>query len=104
MSYCAFPKIVFYLTMVYKLEAVRAFFLPDFWYYYRYMTIVTIPKEFSKTAQLVAVPSFVYKEYTAIQKKIKGAKTVRSTASERHLIARGRREFKQGKFVSLSEI
>lgn len=76
---------------------------PDFWYDVS-MTTVTIPKEFSKASQLVAVPRFVYEKYAAIQQKIKKAKTFRATVSERRLIARGRREFKQGKFVSLNEI
>ncbi|HEY4508525.1 MAG TPA: hypothetical protein VJJ55_02600 [Candidatus Paceibacterota bacterium] len=68
------------------------------------MTTVTIPKEFSQAAQLVAVPPFVYEDYAAIQKKVKNIKTFQATAREKRLIARGRREFKQGKFISLSNI
>ncbi len=68
------------------------------------MTTVTIPKEFSKAPQLVAVPPFVYEDYSAIQKKVKKVKTFTATAREKRLIARGRREFKQGKFVSLNKI
>ncbi len=68
------------------------------------MTTVTIPKEFSKSTQLIAVPRFVYEEYTAIQKKMKQVKTFRATLRERRLIAEGRGDFKKGKFVSLNNI
>lgn len=68
------------------------------------MTTVTIPKEFSKDMHLVAVPLFVYEEYTAIQQKIKKAKIFKPTARDLRLLARGRKEFADGKFIPVSEL
>jgi len=68
------------------------------------MTTVTIPKEFSKVAQLIAVPPFVYEDYAAIQKKIRNAKTFMPTIADKKAIARARANFKKGNFVRLQDL
>ncbi|PIQ68680.1 MAG: hypothetical protein COV91_02880 [Candidatus Taylorbacteria bacterium CG11_big_fil_rev_8_21_14_0_20_46_11] len=68
------------------------------------MTTVTIPKEFSNVAELIAVPPFVYEDYTAIQKKVKNAKTFTPTVADKKAIARARANFKKGNFVRLQDL
>lgn len=68
------------------------------------MTTVTIPKEFQKEEKLIAFPKRLYEEFLAAQKALKSRRTFMPTKAELRLIERGRREFKQGKFVSLDEI
>ncbi|KKU67943.1 MAG: hypothetical protein UX89_C0010G0022 [Parcubacteria group bacterium GW2011_GWA2_47_16] len=68
------------------------------------MITVTIPKEFSNVAQLVAVPPFVYEDYAAIQKKVRNAKTFVATVADKKAIARARANFKKGNFVRLQDL
>ena len=68
------------------------------------MTIVTIPKHLADRKDLVAVTRSDYKEFLVVKKKLKSQKTFVATAREKRLIARGRREFKKGKFVSVNEL
>lgn len=68
------------------------------------MTTVTIPKHLAERDDLVAVPRSDYRELVTMQKKLKAQKTFVATAREKRLIARGRRDFKFGKFVSVSEL
>ncbi|TSC67435.1 MAG: hypothetical protein G01um101472_415 [Parcubacteria group bacterium Gr01-1014_72] len=80
-----------------------AFFLSDFWYD-NHMTTVTIPKEFAKDAQLIAVPRFVYEEYVTVQRKIKSMKTFRMTVADKRKLTRARTNFKKGNFVYLKDL
>ena len=68
------------------------------------MTTVTIPKEFSNAAELVALPSRFYEDFLMSQKRFKKAKTFKPTAQDLRLLARGRKEFAEGKFIPVSEL
>lgn len=68
------------------------------------MTVVTIPKHLADRKDLVAVTLSDYKEFLVVQKALKTKKTFTATAREKRLIAQGRKEFKQGKFVSINEL
>jgi len=68
------------------------------------MTTVTIPKEFSKATQLVAVPHFVYEEYARVQQRIRSAKTFRPTAADKRAITHARANYKKGNFVFLKDL
>ncbi len=68
------------------------------------MTTVTIPKEFQKEKKLVALPSRFYEEFLAAQRKIKTVKTFTPTARDLRRLARGRREFAEGKFIPVAEL
>ncbi|OHA20633.1 MAG: hypothetical protein A2836_01315 [Candidatus Taylorbacteria bacterium RIFCSPHIGHO2_01_FULL_45_63] len=68
------------------------------------MTTVTIPKEFQKEEKLVALPPRFYEEFLMTQKRIKKARTFKPTARDVRLLARGRKEFAEGKFIPVSEL
>ena len=68
------------------------------------MTTVTIPKEFQGETDLVAFPERIYEEFLVAQKILKSKRTFVPTKAERQLIERGRREFKQGKYISLDKL
>ncbi len=68
------------------------------------MTVITIPKHLAERKDLVAITRSDYKEFLDVQKKLKTQKTFVASAREKRLIAQGRREFKQGKFVSLKDL
>ncbi len=68
------------------------------------MTTVTIPKEFQSEKELVAFPVRFYDEYVTVQKRLKNAKTFKPTARDLQRLARGRKEFAEGKFIPVSEL
>ena len=68
------------------------------------MPTITVPQALSHNKDLIAVPRQTYEEFLAWQKKIKSAKTFRATPSERRAILRGRRNFANGKYVTLEEL
>jgi len=68
------------------------------------MTTVTIPKEFQKEEKLVALPARFYEEFLVLQKRIKKVKTFKPTARDLRILARGRKEFAEGKFIPVSEL
>lgn len=68
------------------------------------MSIITVPQALSQNNDLVAVPRRTYEEFLAWQRKIKSAKTFKATSSEKKAILRGRRNFADGKYVTLEEL
>lgn len=68
------------------------------------MPTVTIPKELHTHKDLVAVPRRAYEEFLMWQKKIKSAKTFKPTLHEKKVLARTRKEFAEGKYITLAQL
>lgn len=68
------------------------------------MTTVTIPKNYVDTEDLIAIPRSDYEEFLVLQKPIKKAKTFKPTARDLRVLARGRKEFAEGRFIPVSEL
>ena len=74
------------------------------WYVWTYMATISIPKSFSRTDNLVAVPRTTYEEFLAWQKRVKSRKTFVPTAAERRALARSRKNFARGKYITLEQL
>ncbi len=68
------------------------------------MTTVTIPKELGARKDLVAVPRDTYREFVAWQKKIKSVRTFKPTAADKRALARGRKNFAKGNYITADEL
>lgn len=68
------------------------------------MPTITIPKELHTHKNLIAVPRHAYEEFLLWQKKIKSVKTFKPTLQEKKAIARARKEFAEGKYITLSQL
>ncbi|MEK7576680.1 MAG: hypothetical protein AAB482_03210 [Patescibacteria group bacterium] len=68
------------------------------------MLIATITKRSSRSEKYVEVPRKVYEEFLAWRQNNKSYKTVKPTKSELQAIARGRKNFKEGKYVTLQQL
>ncbi len=76
---------------------------------FRYMSIITIPKQVMREKELVLIPK---KEYEALLgKKFKAKssdlileKIIKPTKAEKMIIARGRREIKLGRYESWDKV
>ena len=68
------------------------------------MTTITVPKEAEKSKNLIAVPREVFEEFLSWQKKIKSVKTFTPTPAEKKALARARKNFAQGKYMTLEAL
>ena len=68
------------------------------------MTTITIPKELTRNQKLIAVPHNIYEEFLNWQRKIKSVKTFKPAASEKKALARARKNFAQGKCITLEQL
>ncbi len=68
------------------------------------MTTITIPQKTANEEKLIAVPSKIYGEFLAWQKKIKAVKTFKPTASEKKALGQGRKNLNSGNYVSLEKL
>ena len=68
------------------------------------MTTVLIPKELSKSQNLVAVPRGVYEEFLLWQEKIKPAKTFKPTKTDKKILIQARKNRLKGDFLTLDEL
>lgn len=68
------------------------------------MTTITIPKELTKSKDLIAVPRNAYEEFLAWLKQIKLARTFKPTKAELRAILRGRKNFAKGNYITLEEL
>jgi len=68
------------------------------------MTTVTIPKELAKNKDLIAVPRNTYEEFLVWLKQVKSAKTFKPTKAELKALARGRKNFAKGNYITLEEL
>ena len=68
------------------------------------MSTVTIPKQYNDVEKLIAIPESIYEELSIARQSSSTAKTFVPTKSEKLSVEKGRREFKQGKFVSINKI
>lgn len=68
------------------------------------MPIITIPKELNTHKDLIAIPRRAYEEFLIWQKKIKSAKTLTLTLREKKALARARKEFAEGKYITLAQL
>ena len=63
---------------------------------------ITIPKELARTGDLVLVPRKDYEKFLAY--RLRNVKTFKPTAAEKKALARARREFKEGNYVTLKQL
>ena len=63
--------------------------------------VIAIPKELSKTGELVIIPRSDYEEFLRLKKIIP---LVEPTLFEKRAIQSGREEIRQGKYVALSQL
>ena len=68
------------------------------------MPIITVPRTLSQNQDLIAVPRRIYEEFSNWQKKAKSVKTFKPSKSEKAAILRGRRNFANGKYVTLEKL
>lgn len=68
------------------------------------MPIITIPKEVAKNKELVAVPRNLYDEFVEWQRKIKSVQTFRPTVAEKKALARARKNFAEGKYITFAQL
>lgn len=62
--------------------------------------VITIPKELYKKGGLVIIPRSEYEEYLSLKKIIP---LVKPTPSERRAIKEGRKEIREGKYLTLKQ-
>lgn len=68
------------------------------------MATVTILKELAERKDLVAVPRSTYEEFLVWLKQVKSAKTFKPTKAELRALARGRKNFAKGNYITLKEL
>lgn len=68
------------------------------------MTTITIPKEIDKNQELVAVPKKAFEEFLAWQEKMGSLRTFKPTQSELRALERGRKNFREGKYMTWQEL
>ena len=68
------------------------------------MPTIIIAEQLNAHENLIAVPSHTYEEFLAWQKKIKSVKTFKPTAAEKRALARSRKEFTKGNYITLAEL
>ncbi|KKT57450.1 MAG: hypothetical protein UW81_C0006G0020 [Candidatus Giovannonibacteria bacterium GW2011_GWC2_44_9] len=68
------------------------------------MATITIPKELAQNKDLIAVPRNTYGEFLTWLKKIKSARTFKPTKAELKALARGRKNFANGNYVTLNQL
>lgn len=64
------------------------------------MTLVTIPKKLARKGDLAIVPRREYEEFLEFKK----AREFTPTAAERKALARARRDFRKGNFLTLEQL
>ncbi len=65
------------------------------------MTTLTIPKKLAGEEELVVIPRKDYEEFLALKKIVR---FVKPTKTELRVIARGRKEIREGKYTSWHEL
>ena len=65
------------------------------------MGTVTIPKELTKKGDLVVIPRSEYEEFLSFRRAFR---ITQPTKAEKRAIDRGRKEFRQGKFIALEKL
>ena len=68
------------------------------------MPTITIAKKLKTHKNLIAVPHRVYKKFLMWQKKIKSTKTFKPSLAEKKALVRARKEFAEGKYVTLAQL
>lgn len=68
------------------------------------MATITIPKGFDTIQELIAVPRTTYAEFLDWQKKIKSLRTFKPTAAEKNALAKARKEFARGDYITLAQL
>lgn len=68
------------------------------------MPTITIPKEFTQSKNLIAVTPNIYEEFLQWQRVVKSVKTFKPTAHEKKELARARKNFAEGKYITLAEL
>lgn len=65
------------------------------------MNVITIPKKFNKSDDLIVLPR---SDYEKLLRKQRIIPVVKLTASEKRALRRGREEMKRGDYITLEEL
>jgi len=68
------------------------------------MATITIPKNIRGEKNLIAVPRGLYEEFSSWQKRVKSLKTFKPSVAEKKALARARKNFAQGKYITLAKL
>lgn len=68
------------------------------------MATITIPRGLEKKDKLIAVSPEIYEEFLDWQRKIKSARTFKPTTAEKRALTRARKDFKEGKYITLRQL
>lgn len=68
------------------------------------MATITIPKGSDAIKELIAVPRATYAEFLDWQKKAKSLRTFQPTAAEKNALAKARKEFARGEYITLAQL
>lgn len=68
------------------------------------MATITIPRQFNVVKELIAVPRATYAEFLNWQKKIKSPRTFKPTAADKNALAKARKEFARGDYITLAQL
>jgi len=63
--------------------------------------VITIPRELSKKGELVIMPRSDYEEFLRLKKIIS---SIKPTLSEKRAIRAGRKEIREGKYITLKNL
>ncbi len=66
------------------------------------MTVITIPKEFTKTGDLVLIPKQEYNKL--LQAKLKQIKEIKLTPSQKKAVTAARKRIARGEFLTFDEL
>ena len=68
------------------------------------MTTITIPKTIGENKNLIAIPRGIYEEFLTWQRKIKSSKTFKPPTAEKKSLARARKNFSEGNYLTLAQL
>ncbi|MDP3778849.1 MAG: hypothetical protein Q8R30_02235 [bacterium] len=68
------------------------------------MLIATAPKKRTAKKDLIVVPRRAYEEFLVWQKKTKSVRMFKPTLREKKDLARARKEFAEGKYITLAQL
>lgn len=68
------------------------------------MSTITIPKNLIKNDDVVVIPRKEYEEFYQWKEMVKSFKTFTPSAAQRKDLARARKEYAAGKYITLSQL
>lgn len=68
------------------------------------MPTITIPKKITYDGEFTIVPRKTYEEFLGWQRKIKSAQTFKPTVRDKKILAKARKNFLNGNYVTLEQL